>query len=139
MQLPHALLGFGFAFDGGAVRGQTCSKREEADLVLILPQQRHDPLSHALVPLVDELLAEVAVNLLGCHLLMRWEGGVEKVGQLQRQDRGCLQSLRGRSTWAGLVIYLSWADGASWCFWGGCVSHPSPKSLGSALLLLFYE
>jgi len=61
---------------------QTCSEGKEADLVFILLQERHDPLPHALIPLVDELLAEVAVNLLGCDLLVRREGGVDKVGQL---------------------------------------------------------
>lgn len=61
---------------------QTCSEGKEADLVLVLLQKSHDPLSHALIPLIDELLAEVAVDLLGCHLLVRWEGGVDKVGQL---------------------------------------------------------
>ena len=61
---------------------QTCSEGKEADLVFVLLQKRHDPLPHALIPLVDELLAEVAVNLLGRHLLVRWEGGVDKVGQL---------------------------------------------------------
>lgn len=61
---------------------QTCSEGKEADLVFVLLKQRHDPLPHALVPLVDELLAEVAVNLLGCHLLVRRERRVDKVGQL---------------------------------------------------------
>lgn len=61
---------------------QTCSEGKEADLVLILLKKCHDPLPHPLVPLVDELLAEVAVDLLGCHLLMRRERGVDKVGQL---------------------------------------------------------
>lgn len=61
---------------------QTCSEGKEADLVFVLPQERHDPLPHPLVPLVDELLAEVAVDFLGRHLLVRGEGGVDKVGQL---------------------------------------------------------
>lgn len=63
---------------------QTCSEGKETDLVFILLKKRHDPLPHALVPLVDELLAEVAVDLLGCHLLVWRECGVDKVGQLQR-------------------------------------------------------
>lgn len=71
---------------------QTCSEGEEADLVLVLLQKCHDPLPHPLVPLVDELVAEVAVNLLGSHLLVRREGGVDEAGQLQRQDRGTLSA-----------------------------------------------
>lgn len=59
---------------------QTCSEGKEADLVFVLLQKSHDPLPHPLIPLVDELLAEVAVDLLGGDLLVRRKGGVDKVG-----------------------------------------------------------
>lgn len=61
---------------------QTCSEGKEADLVLVLPQKCHDPPPHPLVPLVDELVAEVAVDLLCRHLLVWREGGVDEAGQL---------------------------------------------------------
>ena len=50
---------------------QTCSEGKEAALVFVLLQKRHDPLPHALIPLVDELLAEVAVNLLSSEVSLQ--------------------------------------------------------------------
>ncbi len=48
----------------------------------MLLQQRPDPLPHPLVPLVDELLAKVAVYFLGSHLLAGWQCHVVKVRDL---------------------------------------------------------
>lgn len=86
---------------------QTCSEGEEAGLVFVLPQKRHDPLPHPLIPLVDELVAEVAVDLLGRHLLVRREGGVDEAGQLQRQDRAALSAPGAQPGAAGRLLFLN--------------------------------
>ena len=50
----------------------------------MLLQEAADSLSHPLVTLVDELLPEVAVDLLGRDLLAEGQGDVVEVGHLER-------------------------------------------------------
>lgn len=61
----------------------TCSEGKEEALVGVFLQQGPDPLSHPLVPLVDELLTEVAVYFLGGHLLAGRQRHVVEVGDLE--------------------------------------------------------
>lgn len=61
----------------------TCSEGEEEALVGMFLQQSLDPLAHPLIPLVDELLSKVAVNLLGGHLLAGWQRHVVEVRDLR--------------------------------------------------------
>lgn len=61
----------------------TCSKGEEEALVRVLLQQRLDPPPHPLVPLVDELLSEVSVDLLRRHLLAGWQRHIIEVRNLR--------------------------------------------------------
>ena len=60
----------------------TRSKSEEEALVGVLLHQSPHPAAHPLIPLVDELLAEVAVDLLGRHLLTGRQCHVVEVGHL---------------------------------------------------------
>ena len=50
-------------------------------------EQGAHPLPHPLVTLVDELLSEVAVDLLGSDLLAGGQGDVVEVGHLERIDK----------------------------------------------------
>lgn len=61
----------------------TCSKGKEEALVCVFPQKCHHSLPHPLIPLVDELLSEVAVYLLSRHLLVGRERRVDEVGDLR--------------------------------------------------------
>lgn len=51
----------------------------------MLLQQGFDPLAHPLISFVDEFLAEVAVDLLGCHLLAGRQRYIVEVRDLELQ------------------------------------------------------
>lgn len=61
----------------------TCTESKEERLVRVPLQQGGHAASHSLVAFVDELLAEVAVNLLGRHAVMGWQRAVDEVRQLR--------------------------------------------------------
>lgn len=63
----------------------TCSEGKEEALVRVFLQQGPDSLAHPLISLVDEFLSEVAVYLLGCHLLTGWQGHIVEIRDLQLQ------------------------------------------------------
>lgn len=44
-------------------------------------------MSHPLIAFVDELPAEVAVNLLGRRAVMSWQRAVDEVRQLRERER----------------------------------------------------
>lgn len=69
----------------------TCTKGEEEGLVGVPLQEGGDTASHPLVALVDELLAEVAVDLLGRQPVVGRQRAVDEVGQLEARE--CHQSL----------------------------------------------
>lgn len=59
----------------GLIRGSlqlTSSKGEEKAFVRQLLQRCLHPLPHSLIPLVDKLLAEVAVSPLSSNAFLRW-------------------------------------------------------------------
>lgn len=60
----------------------TCTKSKKVCLVGISLQQGRHPASHSLIAFVDELLAEVAVDLQGRYAIMSWQGTVDEVRQL---------------------------------------------------------
>lgn len=60
----------------------TCTKCKKVRLVWISLQQGRHTTSHSLIAFVDELLAEVAVNLQGRHAVMSWQRTVDEVRQL---------------------------------------------------------
>lgn len=60
----------------------TCTESKKVCVVGISLQQGRDTTSHSFVAFVDELLAEVAVNLLGRHTVMSWQGTVDELRQL---------------------------------------------------------
>lgn len=64
----------------------TCTKGEEEGLVGVPLQQRRHAASHPLVALVDELLAEVAVDLLGCQPVVGRQRAVDEVRQLEARE-----------------------------------------------------
>ena len=70
----------------------TCSEGEEEALGGAPLQQGGDTLCHSLVALVDELLAEVAVDLQCRDSVVRWQGAVDKVRELrearEEEERG---------------------------------------------------
>lgn len=71
----------------GLVRGNlqlTSSKGKEKAFVGELLQKCIYPLPHPLVPLVDKLLAEVAVDLLSCDAFLRWQRGINEIGNLHQ-------------------------------------------------------
>lgn len=45
-------------------------------------------MSHSLVALVDEFLAEVVVYLLGCDAVVSWQGAVDELRQLNGEKKG---------------------------------------------------
>lgn len=61
----------------------TCAKGEEEGLVGVPLQQGGDTASHPLIALVDELLAEVAVDLLGRQPVVGRQRAVDEVRQLE--------------------------------------------------------
>lgn len=63
----------------------TCTKSKKVRLVRISLQQGRDTASHSLVAFVDELLAEVAVNLLGRHAVVSRQRAVDEVRQLRER------------------------------------------------------
>lgn len=65
----------------------TGSEGEEEALVRVLLQKGPHSLPHPLVALVNQLLSEVAVNLLRGDLLFRWQSDIIKVGDLRGQTR----------------------------------------------------
>lgn len=65
----------------------TCAKGEEEGLVGVPLQQDGDAASHPLIAFVDELLAEVAVDLLGRQPVMGRQRAVDEVRQLEARDR----------------------------------------------------
>lgn len=65
----------------------TCTKSKEVRLVRVPLQQGGHAASHSLVAFVDELLAEVAVNLLGRHAVMGWQRAVDEVRQLGGKEK----------------------------------------------------
>lgn len=72
-------LNYGFHIEN---RTPTSSKGEEEALVRVFLKQCFDSLPHPLVPLVDELLPEVAVYFLGSHLLTRRQCHIIEVRHL---------------------------------------------------------
>lgn len=77
--------------DPDGSRGRlTRSEGEEEAFVGVFLQQRSDASAHALVTLVDQLLSEVAVDLLRRHLLARRQRHVVEVRHLDanRTDIG---------------------------------------------------
>ncbi len=70
----------------GALDSLTCSKSKEVSLVGISLQQNGHTASHSLIAFVDQLLAEVAVDLLGRHAVMSWQGPVDEVRQLRERE-----------------------------------------------------
>lgn len=75
-----------------------------------------DPLSHPLVALVDQLLPEVAVDLLRRDLLVRGQSDVVEVGDLQgkREEMGYHETEEYNSKW--------------------CADFPPPKHLIPSIL-----
>lgn len=66
----------------------TSAKSKKVRLVGIPLQQRRHSVSHSLVALVDEFLAEVVVYLLGCDAVVSWQGAVDELRQLNKERRG---------------------------------------------------
>lgn len=56
-------------------------------LVGISLQQGGHAASHSFVTFVDELQTEVAVDLLGRHAVMSWQGAVDEVRQLRERGK----------------------------------------------------
>ncbi len=69
-------------FKRSVSRSLTCSEGEEEGFVRVLRQQRSDAPAHARVTLVDQLLSEVALDLLRRHLLARRQRRVLEVRHL---------------------------------------------------------
>lgn len=76
----------------------TGSEGEKEALVGVLLQKSFYSLPHPLVALVDQLLSEVAVDLLCCDLLIWWQSDIIKVGDLKGWKKGLEQSIRKTST-----------------------------------------
>lgn len=53
----------------------------------MLLQQSFDPLAHPLITLVNELLTEIAVNLLSRYLFTRRQSDVVEVGHLNENKQ----------------------------------------------------
>lgn len=66
----------------------TGSEGEKEALVGVLLQKGLNSLPHPLVALVDQLLSEVAVDLLRRDLLIRWQSDIIKVGDLEKEGEG---------------------------------------------------
>lgn len=66
----------------------TSAKSKKVRLVGIPLQQRRHSVSHSLVALVDEFLAEVVVYLLGCDAVVSWQGAVDELRQLNKKRKG---------------------------------------------------
>lgn len=71
----------------GTSLAHTGSKSKEETFVRVLLQQVLHPLPHPLIPLVDELLAEVIIYLLGSNALMRRQRGVNEIGDLVKKEK----------------------------------------------------
>lgn len=65
----------------------TCTESKKVSLVGISLQQGRNSSCHSLVAFVDQLLAEVAVNLLSRHAVMSWQRAVDEVRQLKERKR----------------------------------------------------
>lgn len=65
----------------------TCAKSKKERLVGISLQQGGHAASHSFVALVDELLPEVAVDLLGRQTVVGRQGAVDEVRQLRGRER----------------------------------------------------
>lgn len=65
----------------------TCTKGKEEGLVGVPLQQRRHASGHPLVALVDELLAEVAVDLLGRQPVVGRQRAVDEVRKLEARER----------------------------------------------------
>lgn len=80
----------------GLIRGSlqlASSKGEEKAFVRQLLQKGLHPLPHSLIPLVDKLLAEVAVNLLISNAFLRWWHGINKIGNLCQNKKIKLRAM----------------------------------------------
>lgn len=65
----------------------TSSKCKEEALVWVLFQQvLHSP-AHSLISLVDELLTEVAVYLLGSNTFMGWQCSINEIWDLRQKEK----------------------------------------------------
>lgn len=64
----------------------TCTKSKKEGLIGISLQQGGDTAGHPFVAFVDELLAEVAVDLQGRHAIMSRQGAVDEVRQLRERE-----------------------------------------------------
>lgn len=65
----------------------TCAKGEEEGLVGVPLQQGGDAAGHPLVAFVDELLAEVAVDLQGRQAVVGRQRAVDEMRQLEARER----------------------------------------------------
>lgn len=64
-------------------QSHTSSKCKEETLVWVLFQQVLHPPAHSLISLVDELLTEVAVYLLGSNAFMGWKCSINEIWDLK--------------------------------------------------------
>lgn len=65
----------------------TSAEGEKVRLVRISLQQRRHAAGHALIAFVDEFLAEIVVDLLGCDAVMSWQGAVDELRQLKKEKK----------------------------------------------------
>lgn len=71
----------------------TCAEGEEEGLVGVPLQQGGDAAGHPLVAFVDELLAEVAVDLQGRPAVVGRQRAVDEVRQLEARERHIFSAL----------------------------------------------
>lgn len=67
-------------------QSHTSSKCKKEALVRVFFQQLLHPPSHSLISLVDELLTEVAVYLLGSNTLMGWQCSINEIWDLRQKE-----------------------------------------------------